>query len=88
MIYKDITIFTSCFFYPQVDQEQMSKILTLIESGKKQGAKLTTGGARYQAFVLRYGYSAGTPVYLTAHGIRFSYDIKQSDRNCTRYSRK
>ncbi|KAJ8299857.1 hypothetical protein KUTeg_022604 [Tegillarca granosa] len=31
---------------PQVDEEQMGKILALIESGKKQGAKLTVGGSR------------------------------------------
>uniref|UniRef100_A0A2P2HW67 aldehyde dehydrogenase (NAD(+)) n=1 Tax=Hirondellea gigas TaxID=1518452 RepID=A0A2P2HW67_9CRUS len=31
---------------PQVDQEQMSKILELIESGKKEGARLMCGGAR------------------------------------------
>lgn len=32
---------------PQVDQEQMTKILDLVNSGKKQGAKLLTGGARH-----------------------------------------
>ena len=32
---------------PQVDGEQMNKILDLIGSGKKQGAKLLTGGARH-----------------------------------------
>lgn len=32
---------------PQVDQEQLTKILSLIESGKKQGAKLVAGGKRY-----------------------------------------
>lgn len=31
---------------PQVDSEQMNKILGYIESGKKEGAKLLTGGAR------------------------------------------
>lgn len=31
---------------PQVDGEQMKKILGLIESGKKEGAKLCTGGKR------------------------------------------
>jgi len=31
---------------PQVDQAQMEKILDLIESGKKEGAKLATGGKR------------------------------------------
>lgn len=32
---------------PQVDQEQMVKILDLISSGKKQGARLLLGGARH-----------------------------------------
>jgi len=32
---------------PQVDQEQMEKILGFVESGKKEGAKLLTGGSRY-----------------------------------------
>jgi aldehyde dehydrogenase (NAD+) len=32
---------------PQIDEEQMSKIIQLIESGKKEGAKLLTGGGRY-----------------------------------------
>jgi len=31
---------------PQIDGEQMGKILNLIESGKKEGATLTTGGSR------------------------------------------
>ncbi|XP_045606960.2 aldehyde dehydrogenase, mitochondrial [Procambarus clarkii] len=31
---------------PQVDGEQMKKILSLIESGKKEGAKMCTGGKR------------------------------------------
>ncbi|XP_077997200.1 aldehyde dehydrogenase, mitochondrial-like [Glandiceps talaboti] len=31
---------------PQVDEEQMNKILDLIESGKKEGAKLMCGGDR------------------------------------------
>lgn len=31
---------------PQIDEEQMNKILELIESGKKQGATLVTGGHR------------------------------------------
>lgn len=31
---------------PQVSQEQLDKILELIDSGKKQGAKLETGGVR------------------------------------------
>jgi aldehyde dehydrogenase (NAD+) len=31
---------------PQVDKDQMEKILDLINSGKKEGAKLTVGGAR------------------------------------------
>ena len=29
---------------PQIDEEQFNKIMTLIESGKKEGAKLETGG--------------------------------------------
>lgn len=32
---------------PQVDGEQMNKILDLINSGKTQGAKLMTGGKRH-----------------------------------------
>nr|XP_006816163.1 PREDICTED: aldehyde dehydrogenase, mitochondrial-like [Saccoglossus kowalevskii] len=32
---------------PQVDEEQMNKILELIESGKAEGAKLMCGGARH-----------------------------------------
>nr|CAI5818601.1 unnamed protein product [Callosobruchus analis] len=32
---------------PQVDEEQMNKILSLIEEGKKQGAKLVHGGERH-----------------------------------------
>ncbi len=31
---------------PQVDQEQLDKILALIDSGVKQGARLMTGGKR------------------------------------------
>jgi aldehyde dehydrogenase (NAD+) len=31
---------------PQIDEEQMTKILNLIESGKKEGAKLCLGGNR------------------------------------------
>jgi len=29
---------------PQIDKEQFDKILGLIESGKKEGARLVTGG--------------------------------------------
>lgn len=32
---------------PQVDEEQFNKILDLVESGKKEGAKLETGGSRH-----------------------------------------
>mmetsp|Transcript_25508 Transcript_25508/g.42784 ORF Transcript_25508/g.42784 Transcript_25508/m.42784 type:complete len:185 (-) Transcript_25508:378-932(-) len=32
---------------PQVDQDQMNKILSFIESGKKDGARLLTGGGRF-----------------------------------------
>lgn len=32
---------------PQVDKEQMEKILGYVESGKQEGAKLLTGGARH-----------------------------------------
>jgi len=32
---------------PQVSQEQMDKVLSFIESGKKEGAKLKTGGKRF-----------------------------------------
>jgi len=31
---------------PQIDQQQTDKILELIESGKKEGATLETGGKR------------------------------------------
>lgn len=33
---------------PQVDQEQLTKILSLIESGKTEGARLVAGGKRYE----------------------------------------
>lgn len=33
---------------PQVDQEQLTKILSLIDSGKNEGAKLVAGGKRYE----------------------------------------
>lgn len=33
---------------PQVDKEQFEKILGLINTGKKEGAKLVAGGGRYQ----------------------------------------
>ncbi|KAL5004766.1 hypothetical protein ScPMuIL_018222 [Solemya velum] len=32
---------------PQIDEDQFGKIMDLIESGKKEGAKLCTGGSRY-----------------------------------------
>lgn len=32
---------------PQVDEEQFTKILSLIEVGKKEGAKLEIGGGKY-----------------------------------------
>ncbi|XP_030049728.1 aldehyde dehydrogenase 1A1 [Microcaecilia unicolor] len=32
---------------PQIDKDQFEKILTLIESGKKEGAKLECGGSRW-----------------------------------------
>merc|ERR1712002_1416940 len=32
---------------PQVDEEQMTKILALIDSGKSEGAKMCTGGVRH-----------------------------------------
>ncbi|EDO27860.1 predicted protein, partial [Nematostella vectensis] len=32
---------------PQIDQEQFDKIMDLIESGKKEGAKMQCGGARH-----------------------------------------
>lgn len=46
------TVISSCYFSPcslqylfiQVDKEQFHKILELIESGKKEGAKLECGG--------------------------------------------
>lgn len=31
---------------PQIDEEQMNKILEMVKSGKEQGAKLVTGGDR------------------------------------------
>ena len=37
----------SCEQGPQVDQEQFDKIMSLIESGKKEGAKLECGGERH-----------------------------------------
>lgn len=35
------------FSGPQIDTDQLSKILELIESGKREGAKLVAGGERY-----------------------------------------
>lgn len=32
---------------PQVDEDQFKKILALIDTGKREGAKLLTGGQRY-----------------------------------------
>jgi aldehyde dehydrogenase (NAD+) len=32
---------------PQIDDDQMKKILGLIEYGKKEGAKLVTGGKQF-----------------------------------------
>lgn len=32
---------------PQIDKEQLDKILSLIESGKNEGAKLVAGGERH-----------------------------------------
>ncbi len=34
------------FLGPQVDKDQFDKILSLIESGKKEGAKLEAGGSK------------------------------------------
>ena len=33
---------------PQVDKEQLDKILSLIDSGKREGAKVVAGGKRYE----------------------------------------
>ena len=40
--------FLMCDTFPllKVDEEQMNTILSYIESGKKEGAKLTVGGTR------------------------------------------
>ncbi len=38
---------TVYLFCQQIDDEQFKKILDLIESGKKEGAKLECGGARH-----------------------------------------
>ena len=35
-----------CIFYSQIDGEQMSRIMSLIECGKKEGGKLLAGGNR------------------------------------------
>lgn len=32
---------------PQIDQEQLNKILELIDSGKREGAKCVAGGERH-----------------------------------------
>lgn len=34
------------YLFSQIDAEQQNRILSLIESGKKQGAKLVAGGGR------------------------------------------
>ena len=45
-IYNDCRIPAQTNLIFQIDQEQMEKILEMIESGKKDGAKLQTGGVR------------------------------------------
>lgn len=37
----------SNYWVLQVDEDQFKKILALIDAGKKEGAKLLTGGQRY-----------------------------------------
>ena len=44
IIFKKLILF---YVGPQVDEEQFNKILNLIESGKKQGARLLLGGKRW-----------------------------------------
>lgn len=41
-----ILIWFKHFVGPQVDEEQLNKILDLIESGKREGAKLVAGGEK------------------------------------------
>lgn len=45
-LYLVVTLYLlmHCFFKKQIDKEQYTKILDLIESGKKEGAKLECGG--------------------------------------------
>lgn len=38
--------FYVCFVLDQIDQAALDKVLRLIEAGKKEGAKLETGGKR------------------------------------------
>jgi acyl-CoA reductase-like NAD-dependent aldehyde dehydrogenase len=45
---------------PQVDKEQFDKILGMIEAGKKEGAKLATGGSR----ALEKGYFIQVKLFL------------------------
>ena len=47
-LHRNCTIyFKDSAFLFQVDDEQFNKILGLIESGKKEGAKLECGGGRH-----------------------------------------
>ena len=40
-------LFIFFIFFYQINQQQVDKIMELIESGKKQGAKLECGGKRH-----------------------------------------
>lgn len=49
---------------PQVDKEQFNKILSMIETGKQQGAKLVAGGNKYQGLP---GYFIEPTVFADVH---------------------
>lgn len=48
---------------PQIDEPQMNKILELIESGKREGAKLVAGGAREVEQELSNGFFVKPTVF-------------------------
>lgn len=50
---------------PQIDNEQLNKILELIESGKREGAQLVAGGGRHTG--LGDGYYVEPTVFARVH---------------------
>ena len=66
---------------PQVDKEQFEKILGMINAGKKEGAKLATGGGR----ALDKGYFI--QVYINCINIQISLNKKNGQSFCKLKSR-